>query len=249
MIKRIILHWTAGGASVTDQEKDHYNFITDVDGNLVEGEFAPEDQTSANVGRGTDHYAAHTLNCNTASLGHALDAMAGAVEKPFDKGSNPITNKQLEAFVKNTAALALKYQVPITRETILSHAEVEPTLKIKQRQKWDIAWLPGMREPGDPVEVGDKLRALIEEQTVLLMKGKTSVIVTASPVVIRRGSRGEPVIRLQRMLNAVGFAAGRADGIFGGQTENALRAYQQFKQLTIDGVAGPEVWDTLAQEN
>ncbi|MFN7881706.1 MAG: hypothetical protein ACK5PF_01635, partial [bacterium] len=48
-----------------------------------------------------------------------------------------------------------------TRETVLTHAEVEPTLKIKQRGKWDITWLPDMKAPGDPVTVGDNLRAQI----------------------------------------------------------------------------------------
>ena len=49
----------------------------------------------------------------------------------------------------------------MTRQTILSHAEVQPTLGVKQRGKWDIAWIPGMAGPDDPVKVGDRLRALI----------------------------------------------------------------------------------------
>ena len=44
----------------------------------------------------------------------------------------------------------------------MSHAEVQPTLKIAQRGKWDIIWLPGMTQPGDPVRVGDHIRGLIK---------------------------------------------------------------------------------------
>ena len=87
--------------------------------------------------------------------------MVGAVERPFRAGPEPITPAQINALVLLTRELALKYKIPVTRETILSHAEVQPTLKIAQRGKWDIAWLPGMAAPGDPVKVGDKLRAMV----------------------------------------------------------------------------------------
>jgi trimethylamine:corrinoid methyltransferase-like protein len=57
--------------------------------------------------------------------------------------------------------LCRKYGIPITSSTVLTHAEVEPTLGIKQAGKWDIAWLPGMNAPADPLAVGNVLRALI----------------------------------------------------------------------------------------
>jgi hypothetical protein len=106
-------------------------------------------------------YAAHTLNCNTGSIGVAVAAMAGAVERPFNPGKAPITPAQVEGLVKLVRDLCRGYGIPVTRETVLSHAEVQPTLGIKQRGKWDIAWLPGMDAPGDPVKVGDHLRGLI----------------------------------------------------------------------------------------
>lgn len=59
------------------------------------------------------------------------------------------------------AALCCRYSIPVTRETVLSHAEVQPTLKVAQKGKWDIAWIPGMAAPGDPVAVGDELRRRI----------------------------------------------------------------------------------------
>lgn len=244
-IRRIHLHWTAGGASITDEEKDHYNFITATDGRLVEGDFAPEDQTPSNIAKGSDHYAAHTLNANSYAIGHAIDAMANANEKPFKPGPNPITAPMLDAFVRNNAAIVKHYGLKITRETVLTHAEVEPTLGIKQRQKWDITWLPGMKEPGDPIEVGDKLRSMIA--AAMGFGEEPSIVFEPAPSqpVLRRGSRGAPVIRLQSLLNAFGFNAGRTDGIFGTQTEIALRAYQRGKGLVVDGIAGKAVWGSF----
>lgn len=53
--------------------------------------------------------------------------------------------------------------------------------------------------------------------------------------------RGEDVVELQSRLNGLGFDAGKPDGIFGGDTERAVREFQQNRGLPEDGVAGPEV--------
>lgn len=153
-LKRIILHWSAGAAKASGLDRQHYHFMVQQDGTEVAGVFAPEDNIAPVKGR----YAAHTLSCNTGSIGIALCGMMGAQERPFSAGSQPILWMQVNAFVALAARLALRYRIPVTRQTILSHAEVQPTLGILQRGKWDIAWLPGMTAPGNPVEVGDRLR-------------------------------------------------------------------------------------------
>nr|WP_290443534.1 peptidoglycan-binding domain-containing protein [Sporolactobacillus kofuensis] len=56
---------------------------------------------------------------------------------------------------------------------------------------------------------------------------------------IKRGSRGEEVKRIQRALSVT------ADGIFGVKTEAAVRNYQKRHQLTVDGVVGPKTWAQL----
>lgn len=52
-------------------------------------------------------------------------------------------------------------------------------------------------------------------------------------VLLRRGSRGKTVKKLQEALG-VG-----ADGIFGGGTEKAVKAFQEKHGLSADGMAGP----------
>lgn len=156
-MKRIIWHWSAGQHTPSALDRKHYHFIIDGSGKVHAGNLPPE----ANLSTGDGQYAAHTRGCNTGSLGIALAAMAGAVERPFSAGKHPITPAQVDALVRLTRDLAAKYEIPVTRETVLSHAEVQPTLKIAQRGKWDICWLPGMTAPGNPVQVGDRLRALI----------------------------------------------------------------------------------------
>lgn len=57
---------------------------------------------------------------------------------------------------------------------------------------------------------------------------------------LRRGTRGEPVERIQR---AVGIAV---DGIFGGGTEAAVREFQRRHDLVPDGIVGPRTWASMA---
>jgi N-acetylmuramoyl-L-alanine amidase len=59
--------------------------------------------------------------------------------------------------------------------------------------------------------------------------------------------RGDDVVDLQARLGALGFDAGRVDGIFGPDTERALRDFQRNAGLVIDGVCGPDVIAALAR--
>lgn len=158
-MKRIVWHWTAGAYGVIPLEANAYHFLIGRDGAVSRGVFSPEDNRPP-LRRGA--YAAHTLNLNSSSIGIALDAMGDATERPFNAGRWPITQPQIDALVQLTADLCNKYRIPVTRQTVLSHAEVQPTLGVRQNQKWDIAWAPGMARPGDPVEIGDRLRKQVQ---------------------------------------------------------------------------------------
>ena len=76
-------------------------------------------------------------------------------------GTEPITALQVDALATLCAKLCAQYEIPVSRYSVLTHAEVQPTLGIRQRWKWDITVLPGMTRPGDPVDVGDRLREMI----------------------------------------------------------------------------------------
>lgn len=62
--------------------------------------------------------------------------------------------------------------------------------------------------------------------------------------VVQRGSQGDAVEVLQRLLNANG-AKLAVDGAFGDGTRGAVQAYQRSKGLTADGVVGPATWSRL----
>jgi N-acetylmuramoyl-L-alanine amidase len=59
--------------------------------------------------------------------------------------------------------------------------------------------------------------------------------------------RGDDVAELQHRLNALGFDAGREDGILGRQSAVALREFQRNTGLSIDGILGPETLRALSR--
>lgn len=156
-LERIVCHWSAGAHKASGLDKTHYHLIIEGDGNLVKGMWP----ISANGIGKAGKRANHTLNLNTGSIGVSLACMAGATERPWNPGKFPMTAVQWATLARVCADLCRRYNIPVTERTVLSHAEVEPTLKIKQRGKWDFSWRHGMAAPGNPVKVGDELRRAV----------------------------------------------------------------------------------------
>jgi peptidoglycan hydrolase-like protein with peptidoglycan-binding domain len=68
--------------------------------------------------------------------------------------------------------------------------------------------------------------------------------------IIQRGDRGTAVEKIQRALIFLGFPVPRvgANGIFGDETELAVRSYQEARGLKVDGIVGPETIGSLDDE-
>lgn len=64
---------------------------------------------------------------------------------------------------------------------------------------------------------------------------------------LKNGSRGELVKQLQTRLNEQGYKAGTADGIFGRNTEQAVKALQSVAGITVDGKVGKNTWTALLE--
>lgn len=71
--------------------------------------------------------------------------------------------------------------------------------------------------------------------------------VTVTLTTLCKGSKGEQVKTLQRLLMTMGYSVGvyGADGDFGGATEGAVLAFQNAKGLGVDGIVGQNTWNRL----
>jgi peptidoglycan L-alanyl-D-glutamate endopeptidase CwlK len=65
--------------------------------------------------------------------------------------------------------------------------------------------------------------------------------------VLKEGSSGPAVIKLQERLKELGFDPGAIDGDFGPGTEAAVMAFQKSQGLLADGIAGPRTLHALGQ--
>jgi putative chitinase len=73
--------------------------------------------------------------------------------------------------------------------------------------------------------------------------GPAGAAVAENPI-LRKGSKGDDVTDLQNELIEAGFNIG-ADGDFGENTEEAVKAFQSRAGLTVDGVVGATTWAAL----
>ncbi|MFY7925577.1 MAG: peptidoglycan recognition family protein [Aquidulcibacter sp.] len=156
-MSRVILHWSAGAYRVSDLDREHYHFIVDGNAGVVRGEHSIAD----NVNTADDDYAAHTRGCNTGSIGVSMACMAGATEVPFRAGSFPMKEIQWRRAAEVVAHLVSVYKIDLTDKTVLTHAEVQPNLGIRQNGKWDVTRLPFDRKTVGAKPCGDAFRALV----------------------------------------------------------------------------------------
>ncbi len=64
--------------------------------------------------------------------------------------------------------------------------------------------------------------------------------VNSSYALSKYGSRGEEVRQIQTKLKRWGYYSGNVDGIYGSQTQSAVRWFQSKNGLAVDGIAGPK---------
>lgn len=147
-ITRIHWHWTGGSHEPNATDLKSYHALISGDGSIR----WPVDPTASR---------SHTLNANGGAISLSICAMAGAKERPLNWGTAPITPAQVSALARDTARLCRIYDIPVSQWSTLSHAEIQPSLGIAQRQKWDITVLPGMGTVADPITIGNRLRDMV----------------------------------------------------------------------------------------
>ncbi len=251
-LKRVIAHWAVTKYKATDLAKEHYHFIVEGDGKVVAGKFAPE----ANIKPKSGAYAAHTLNCNTGSIGISCAAMADAksVKEP---GPYPITEVQFDAMCRKIAELCRKYDIPVTLKTVLSHAEVEANLGIKQRGKWDIAVLP-FAKLSTAKSCGDLMRRKVSDfMTAKKAEQPFPALGLLSPtpgsaMAMSLGDKGPVVAELKRNLNELGYGPLTENDEYDEATKAEVAAFQAGHKdedgnaLKADGIAGHRTSKAIA---
>jgi peptidoglycan hydrolase-like protein with peptidoglycan-binding domain len=234
MMNRIVWHHTGGTYTPNGTDKRAYHRLIDGDGQVHDGVFEIEANAPGKIRR--DAYAAHVWNLNTGSIGLAICAMGRGVWSDPSGGRWPVKPVQVDALVLETVRLCRAYGIPVNGRTVLSHAEVEPTLGVKQRNKWDFDYPIRTVRSRDPIAIGDELR----QEVMRAMAGAGVAPRLAQWPVLYQGARGVRVEGVQRRLGIT------TDGIFGPNTRSAVVTFQRRNGLLPDGVVGPATWAALS---
>jgi peptidoglycan hydrolase-like protein with peptidoglycan-binding domain len=136
-------------------------------------------------------------------------------------------------------------------EPVLKKGSTDPAVRDLQAALTTLGFDPGAVDGvfGAKTESAVKAFQQSREITVDGVVGRVTWInideADQSHPVLRVGSTGLPVRRLQSRMSAVGFDTGGVDGRFGANTEAAVRTLQQAHNLGVDGIVGPQTWDVV----
>ena len=97
------------------------------------------------------------------------------------------------------------------------------------------------------------LSVLYSEQAIAAPEATATPKATATPApdsetassTLRKGDKGDSVKSLQSRLIELGYLTGKADGVYGTKTYEAVIAFQQANKLSADGVAGAKTQTKL----
>lgn len=84
-----------------------------------------------------------------------------------------------------------------------------------------------------------KLISLIILGALLMLAPAQTVQAAIGDTLLKVGTTGSEVTQVQTELNYLGYNVGKVDGIFGSNTQIAVKAFQSAQSLSSDGVVGP----------
>lgn len=228
-VKRIIYHHAeAINCTIEDIHRWHlnngwsgcgYHFFIRKDGSIYRGR--PENSLGA-----------HTSGHNTGSLGICF-------EGSFNKET--MTDEQLKSGQELTTYLCDKYN--LLKANVYKHKDFNSTD------------CPGVNFPYEKLRKGGSnntventtLNIIAELQNECNKQGFSNQKVDGIYGVntlngcptVKRGARGNITKIIQRILGV------NADGIFGRETENAVKSFQLKNGLSVDGIVGKNTWRAL----
>lgn len=185
-----------------------------------------------------------------------FDATLGGYTFPGSPGDANVT--QIAAFLNDAASIQTEELVGVYGSYFLCYALAQklPWLKwFWQTEAWSQGMNYGPRvlfqyadKPSGVIGVDlDATSSTFWGQRIFVNPSKLSTLVIRLPL-LRYGDTGSDVALLQKAMNQGSHAQLVPDGVFGTQTDAAVRQTQKFWHLVEDGIAGPQTDRAIAFE-
>ena len=171
---------------------------------------------------------------------------AGRAKQTGREWADDFSTAMLARSAELVGGICSRNKIPVTwlqpsdlvagKRGITSHANVSKAFK--RGSHWD---------PGDSFPIEKYLAAV--RKAMGAAPAAPDEQVQPDPPLLKRGSTGWQVKRLQRMLRAAGVFPEPAaiDGDYGELTETAVYGFQAKHGLAKDGITGPVTWRALAE--
>lgn len=181
------------------------------------------------LSRSGNFYAIAAGRCNHAGRGawHGVTdgnaEMIGIEAENAGTPADPWPAVQLDAYARGVAAILMH----IGADSVMCAGHKEYALP--RGRKIDPSF--------DMVDFRSRVAGIMA-----LQNGDTGPIATVDPrrAMLRKGDQGHSVVELQRRLGVR-----TPDGLFGPETEAAVKAFQSKHGLAADGLVGPATWNAL----
>ena len=167
-------------------------------------------------GRPENKLGAHTANHNTGSLGICFE---GAYN------TETMNESQIKAGQELIVYLLDKYK--LLKANVYKHKDFNSTD------------CPGNNFPYETLRSAAKNETVITKSIEEELKEECKKQGFDTYPMVRRGARGNITKIIQRILGI------NADGIFGSETEKAVKRFQSKNGLLVDGIVGQETWKAL----
>lgn len=167
-------------------------------------------------GRPEDKLGAHTSNNNTGSLGVCFEG---------SYNSETMNEAQIKSGQELITYLLDKYK--LSRTEVYKHKDFNSTD------------CPGHNFPYEVLRDGAKNETVVTKSIKEELIEECKKQGFAPYPMVRRGARGNITKIIQRILGV------NADGIFGSETEKAVKSFQSKNGLLVDGIVGNETWKRL----
>ena len=230
-INAIVIHHMAGNATVENC-----------------GEWFAQTSTgaSSNYGVGTDGRVACYVeeeNCAWTTSNGGIDNRAITIEVANCGGGPdcPVSDQALEATIALCVDICRRYGFKLNYT-----GDKKGNLHMHK-------WYAATDCPGP--YLGSKFPYIAEEVKKRLgvapsepKEEKTEAVCAVNVNVLKKGSRGEDVMALQILLRSRGYNGNmtqKLDGIFGPNTEGAVKLFQKAMCIDVDGIVGPITWAKL----
>jgi hypothetical protein len=92
---------------------------------------------------------------------------------------------------------------------------------------------------GTPATISTPSQTITAQTTTRKTTTAGAKQVPAPTTTLKPGDKGTQVTVLQGALAKLGISSGKADGVYGPATTNAVKRFQQSAGLTADGIFGP----------